>query len=75
MVNEVVSHDRLLDRAVQFACSLEPVPPYALLEARRLLDASYLRNQLQLESVAIRTAARGDFFKAALKRFVEAHPD
>jgi 2-(1,2-epoxy-1,2-dihydrophenyl)acetyl-CoA isomerase len=75
MVNEVVSHDELLDRAVQFACSLEPVPAYTLLQTRRLLDATYLRNQLQLESVAIRTAARGDFFKAALQRFVKAHPD
>jgi hypothetical protein len=29
---------------------------------------------LQLESVAIRTAARGDFFRHALKAFLDAHP-
>jgi hypothetical protein len=33
-----------------------------------------MRNQLQLEAVAIRTAARGDVFRAALKAFLEAHP-
>jgi len=75
MLNEVVANDDLLERAVSFAASLETVPAYALLQTRRLLDASYLRNQLQLESVAIRTAARGDFFKQALRRFAEAHPN
>ena len=74
LVNEVVDDDRLLERALEFAAGLASVPAYALLQTRRLLDASYLRNQLQLESVAVRTAARGDFFKAALKQFRDAHP-
>jgi 2-(1,2-epoxy-1,2-dihydrophenyl)acetyl-CoA isomerase len=75
LVNEVVEDDALLERALSFAASLATVPTYTLLQTRRLLDASYLRNQLQLESVAIRTAARGDFFKHALRKFVEAHPE
>ena len=75
MLNEVVEDADLLDRATSFAASLAPVPGYTLLQTRRLLDATFLRNQLQLESVAIRTAARGDFFKQALKRFIEAHPE
>lgn len=75
MLNEVVDDADLHDRAVEFAASLAPVPGYALLQARRLLDATFLRNQLQLESVAIRTAARGEFFKQALKRFVDEHAD
>jgi 2-(1,2-epoxy-1,2-dihydrophenyl)acetyl-CoA isomerase len=75
LINQVVADNDLLEHAVRFALNLEPVPPYALLQTRRLLDASYLRNQLQLESVAIRTAARGKFFKAALRRFAETHPD
>jgi 2-(1,2-epoxy-1,2-dihydrophenyl)acetyl-CoA isomerase len=75
MLNEVVDDAHLFERAVTFAATLAVVPGYALLETRRLLDATFLRNQLQLESVAIRTAARGDFFKAALKAFAEAHPD
>src|SRR5262249_32770367 len=75
MVNEVVGDDQLLDRAVAFANGLAEVPSYTLLMTRRLLDASYLRNQLQLESVAIRTAARGEFFRAALMKFHETHRD
>jgi 2-(1,2-epoxy-1,2-dihydrophenyl)acetyl-CoA isomerase len=75
MINAVVPDDRLLDEAVAFATTLAPVPGYALLATRRLLDASYLRNQLQLESVAIRTAAKGDFFKQAVAAFRQAHPD
>jgi hypothetical protein len=51
-----------------------PVPGYALLQTRRLLDMSYIRNQLQLESVAIRTASRGEFFRQALREFVDKHP-
>jgi 2-(1,2-epoxy-1,2-dihydrophenyl)acetyl-CoA isomerase len=74
MVNEVVEDDQLLDRAVAFAAGLERVPSYALLETRRLLDSINMRNQLQLESVAIRTAARGAAFRDALKAFLEAHP-
>jgi 2-(1,2-epoxy-1,2-dihydrophenyl)acetyl-CoA isomerase len=75
MINAVVPDDRLLDEAVSFAATLAPVPGYALLQTRRLLDASYLRNQLQLESVAIRTAAKGDFFKEAIGAFRAAHPE
>lgn len=74
LVNEVVESADLVQRAVAFAAQLPPVPGYALLQSRRLLDAMNLRNQLQLESVAIRTAARGEFFKSALRAFVEAHP-
>jgi 2-(1,2-epoxy-1,2-dihydrophenyl)acetyl-CoA isomerase len=75
MVNEVATDDQLLDRAVAFASGLQAVPSYVLLMARRLLDASYLRNQLQLESVAIRTAARGEYFRNALRQFLESHPE
>lgn len=75
LVNEVVADDQLLDRAVTFAVDLQPVPGYALVQARRLLDMSNLRNQLQLESVAIRTAAKGEFFRNALRTFHETHPD
>jgi 2-(1,2-epoxy-1,2-dihydrophenyl)acetyl-CoA isomerase len=75
LVNEVVASENLLDRAVQFANDLWPVPSYALLQTRMLLDATNLRNQLQLESVAIRTAARGEFFRSALKAFIAAHPE
>jgi 2-(1,2-epoxy-1,2-dihydrophenyl)acetyl-CoA isomerase len=75
LVNEVVADEELLARALRFADELPFVPGYALLQTRRLLDASFLRNQLQLESVAIRTAARGEFFRAALAKFAEAHPD
>jgi 2-(1,2-epoxy-1,2-dihydrophenyl)acetyl-CoA isomerase len=75
LVNEVVDDGLLLDRAVHFAASLAPVPSYTLLQTRRLLDTTNIRNQLQLESVAIRTAALGAWFKEALKEFVEAHPD
>jgi 2-(1,2-epoxy-1,2-dihydrophenyl)acetyl-CoA isomerase len=74
MVNEVVEDAALLDRAVAFAAGLARVPTDALLETRRLLDTVNIRNQLQLESVAIRTAARGAAFRDALKAFVEAHP-
>lgn len=75
MINAVVPDDQLLSQALAFATSLSPVPGYALLQARRLLDSSNLRNQLQLESVAIRTAARGEFFKAAVAAFRQAHPN
>ena len=75
MVNEMVHDASLLDRAVEFAAGLAAVPGYALLQTRRLLAATFLRNQLQLESVAIRTAARGAFFKEALRAFAAAHPD
>jgi 2-(1,2-epoxy-1,2-dihydrophenyl)acetyl-CoA isomerase len=75
LVNEVVEDERLVERAVEFAASLAPMPGYALLEARRLLDTLNIRNQLQLEAVAIRTASLGTWFRDALKAFAEAHPD
>jgi 2-(1,2-epoxy-1,2-dihydrophenyl)acetyl-CoA isomerase len=75
LINEVVDDDQVVERALSFAANLAFVPGYALLQARRLLDADNLRNQLQLESVAIRTAARGEFFRNALREFREAHPD
>jgi 2-(1,2-epoxy-1,2-dihydrophenyl)acetyl-CoA isomerase len=75
MVNEVVEDAALVDRAVEFGAGLDAVPGYALLQTRRLLAATFLRNQLQLESVAIRTAARGAFFKEAVQAFAAAHPD
>jgi 2-(1,2-epoxy-1,2-dihydrophenyl)acetyl-CoA isomerase len=75
LVSEVVEDERLLARAVEFAGSLEPMPGYALRQTRRLLDTVNIRNQLQLESVAIRTAARGAWFRDALKRFLETHPE
>jgi 2-(1,2-epoxy-1,2-dihydrophenyl)acetyl-CoA isomerase len=72
LINEVVSGDAT-ERALAFASSLEQVPPYALRETRQLLDTTNLRNQLQLESVAIRTAARGEFFRARLQQFRDRH--
>jgi len=75
MVSEVVADDQLIDRSVAFAGGLAAVPAYALRQSRRLLDTINMRDQLQLEAVAIRTAARGDVFRAALKAFLEAHPD
>jgi 2-(1,2-epoxy-1,2-dihydrophenyl)acetyl-CoA isomerase len=71
LVNEVVADGELLNRALAFAASLDPVPGYALLQTRRLLNAGNLRNQLQMESVAIRTAAKGEFFRKALGRYRE----
>ncbi len=75
MINAVVADDQLLDHAAAFARELSAVPGNTLQQARRLLDTSNLRNQLQLESVAIRTAARADFFRNAIAAFREAHPD
>src|SRR5579859_1741952 len=71
--SEVVDDDQLVERAVAFADSVGPVPGYALRQTRRLLDTINMRDQLQLEAVAIRTAARGDAFRAALKAFRTAH--
>ena len=75
LVSEVVDDDQLLGRALTFAEGLAPVPAYALRQSRRLLDTINMRDQLQLEAVAIRTAARGEVFRAALKAFMVAHPD
>jgi len=75
LVSDVVGDDQLVDRAIAFAGGLAAVPSYALRQSRRLLDTINMRDQLQLEAVAIRTAARGDVFRAALKAFMEAHPD
>jgi 2-(1,2-epoxy-1,2-dihydrophenyl)acetyl-CoA isomerase len=72
LVNEVVPDGELLERSMAFARNLEPVPGYALLQTRRLLNAGNLRNQLQMESVAIRTAAKGAFFRNALARYRDA---
>jgi 2-(1,2-epoxy-1,2-dihydrophenyl)acetyl-CoA isomerase len=74
LINQVVGDDVLLEHAIEFARKLPPVPGYALLQTRRLLDMAGIRHQLQLESVAIRTAARGPVFRAALQAFLEAHP-
>ncbi len=74
LVSEVVADEQLLDRAIAFADSLASVPSYALRATRRLLDTINMRDQLQLEAVAIRTAARGQAFRAALKAFLDAHP-
>jgi 2-(1,2-epoxy-1,2-dihydrophenyl)acetyl-CoA isomerase len=75
MINAVVPDAQLLDRAVLLAANLVAVPAETLLQTRRLLDATYLRNQLQLEAMAIRTAAKSEFFKRAIDAFREAHPD
>jgi 2-(1,2-epoxy-1,2-dihydrophenyl)acetyl-CoA isomerase len=73
LVSEIVEDDRLLDRAIAFAASLAPVPGYTLRSSRRLLDTINMRDQLQLEAVAIRTAARGEAFRQALKAFLKDH--
>jgi enoyl-CoA hydratase/carnithine racemase len=75
LVNEVVPDPELLDHAVAFAQNLDPVAPLALRQTRALLDTVNLRNQLQRESVAIRTAARGPWLRQALQAFRNAHPD
>jgi 2-(1,2-epoxy-1,2-dihydrophenyl)acetyl-CoA isomerase len=75
LVSEVVEDERLLDRAIAFAEGLPAVPSYTLRLSRRLLDTINMRDQLQLEAVAIRTAARGPAFRAALNAFLDAHPD
>ncbi|MBV9174215.1 MAG: enoyl-CoA hydratase/isomerase family protein [Chloroflexi bacterium] len=71
LVNEVVPDDELLMRSIAFAGSLPEVPGYTLLQTRKLLDLTGIRNQLQLESVAIRTAARQAQFRRALQAFVQ----
>jgi 2-(1,2-epoxy-1,2-dihydrophenyl)acetyl-CoA isomerase len=73
-VGEVVENARLVDRAVEFALALGEVPGFSLVQTRHLLDTSNIHNQLQRESVAIRTAARGPLFRAALAAFRQAHP-
>jgi 2-(1,2-epoxy-1,2-dihydrophenyl)acetyl-CoA isomerase len=74
MLNEVVEPERLLDRALAFAANLAHVPAETLRQTRRLLDGGVLRHQLERESEAIITAARGDFFKQALATFRASHP-
>lgn len=74
MINQVVADDVLLERAVEFGAGLWRVPAYSLIQTRRLLDVAGIRHQLQLESVAIRTAARGEEFRRALHAFLDAHP-
>jgi len=63
----------LIERAVAVAKSMTVPPAATLLETRRLLDLTSIHNQLQLEAVAIRTAAKQPEFKAALKDFLDAH--
>jgi 2-(1,2-epoxy-1,2-dihydrophenyl)acetyl-CoA isomerase len=74
IVNAVVPHADLMDRAVALANDLTPVPPATLLETRRLLDMTGIHNQLQLEAVAVRAAAKRPEFRAAIQAFLEAHP-
>ena len=77
LVNEVVqdaAEDALLDRACEVASRLVQPPGSTLLATRRLLDTAGLDTQLQRESVAIRTAARQPFFRAALRAFLEGQP-
>jgi 2-(1,2-epoxy-1,2-dihydrophenyl)acetyl-CoA isomerase len=74
LVNQVAADDEVVVQAVAFAQSLDTVQGWTLLQTRGLLDTMNIRNQLQLESVAIRTAARGDVFRDALKAFLDAHP-
>jgi 2-(1,2-epoxy-1,2-dihydrophenyl)acetyl-CoA isomerase len=74
IVNAVVPHADLVDRAVALANNLTPVPPATLLETRRLLDMTGIHNQLQLEAVAVRAAAKRPEFRAAIQAFLEAHP-
>lgn len=73
LVNEVVADDDLLDAAVGRAERFVKVPGPTLLETRRLFDSNGIRNQLQLESVAIRDASREPAFRAALEKFLAAH--
>jgi 2-(1,2-epoxy-1,2-dihydrophenyl)acetyl-CoA isomerase len=73
LVAEVVPDEHLLDRAIAFADSLASVPGYTLRSSRRLLDTINMRDQLQLEAVAIRTAARGEAFRLALRAFLDSH--
>jgi 2-(1,2-epoxy-1,2-dihydrophenyl)acetyl-CoA isomerase len=74
LVNQVVDDAELLDRATAFAASLVRVPAYTMLSTRRLLDLAGIRNQLQLESVAIRTAAKLPHFRQALHELVDGRP-
>ena len=74
LVNEVVTGDAI-ERAVEAARAFLPVPGYTLLQTRRLLDAAGIAHQLQLEAVAIRTAARHPGFKTALAAFAAEHAD
>jgi 2-(1,2-epoxy-1,2-dihydrophenyl)acetyl-CoA isomerase len=74
LVNEVVPPAELVDRAVAFASSLDPVPPETLRRTRTLLGRDALAQQLDLEAVAIRSAAHGQTFQQAIARFRAAHP-
>jgi 2-(1,2-epoxy-1,2-dihydrophenyl)acetyl-CoA isomerase len=75
MINAVVPDDQLIEAALAFATSLGPIPSETLLQTRRLLDASFLRNQLQLEATAIRRAAKSTFFREAIEAFRQSHAD
>lgn len=74
LVNEVCAPGQCVARAVALAHTLVSAPGYAIRHSRALLDTDNLRNQLQLESVAIRTTSRGESFREALERFAREHP-
>ena len=61
-------------RAIELARGMVAAPGYAVRESRALLESGNIRNQLQLEAVAIRAAARGAWFRDALAKFAAAHP-
>jgi 2-(1,2-epoxy-1,2-dihydrophenyl)acetyl-CoA isomerase len=73
LVNEVIPDEELLDAAIARAHNFVAVPSSTLLETRRLFDVAGIRNQLQLESVAIREAAREPAFRGALDKFLAVH--
>jgi 2-(1,2-epoxy-1,2-dihydrophenyl)acetyl-CoA isomerase len=75
LVHEVAPPAEAVNQAVGFALRLHPGPGYVVRETRALLDTLNIRNQLQLEAVAIRTAARGRWFREALDAFITEHRD
>ena len=58
----------------KFDDHLEPAEMCRPHDVRHGLIGNAARDQLQLEAVAIRTAARGEVFRTALKAFIDAHP-
>lgn len=73
LVTEVSGEGRSVERAIELARTLVAAPGYAIRTSRTLLDSGSIRDQLQLEAVAIRTASRGPWFREALARFVAEH--
>lgn len=74
LVTEVCDDGQSVDRAIELAQAMVATPGYAVRTSRTLLDSNSIRDQLQLEAVAIRTAARGPWFREALARFAAEHP-